>query len=187
MSRQRASENHYINYRWTYTCWFPFGFLFVPEEDLWGNGYRLDVLPVTQPNTEGNLQHWPQPGQIIHWPCPFLIHRQTLEEGVLLPLHSLSTLTTWTMALKPVHKCIRCTQQHSHSNIRIKIHDFSGPDTQHQNQHLFFVPFRASTYEFDSKTRHCLTKNAMPMQYFFVHSTNYYNSPIEHQWWQTRM
>jgi len=29
------------------------------------------------------------------------------------------------------------------------------------------------TYEFDSKTRHCKTKNAMPMQYFFVHSNNY--------------
>jgi len=48
--------------------------------------------------------------------------------------------------------------------------DFSGPEIP-KHQHLFFLPFLALTYEFDSKTRHCETKNAMPMQYFFAIAT----------------
>jgi len=48
-----------------------------------------------------------------------------------------------------------------------------------------FVPFWASTCEFDIKTRHCETKNATPVQYCFVNSNNYCNSLIECQWWQT--
>jgi len=55
----------------------------------------------------------------------------------------------------------------SNSNLRIKIQDFPGLEISKKS-----ASFWASTYEFDSKTRQCETKNAiiaMPMQHFFVH------------------
>ena len=53
--------------------------------------------------------------------------------------------------------------QGSHSNVRIKIQDFSGPKIPKKSGPIL-VPFRASNYDFDSRTRHCKrdAKNAMP-------------------------
>jgi len=54
-------------------------------------------------------------------------------------------------------------------------------DTKYQPP--IFVPFRALTYEFDSRTRHCETKKCNA---FFVSSSNNYCSSLnEHQSWQT--
>jgi len=54
----------------------------------------------------------------------------------------------------------------ANTNLRTKFQDFFRTwDTKKSAP--IFVPFRASTYEFDSKTRHRETKNAMPMEYFF--------------------
>jgi len=41
-------------------------------------------------------------------------------------------------------------------------HNFSGPEIPKKSAPIF-VPFRASTYESDSKTRHCKTKDAMKL------------------------
>jgi len=54
--------------------------------------------------------------------------------------------------------------QGSHSNLRIKIRDFFRTwDTKKSAP--IFEPFSASSYEFDSKTRHCKIKKKLKMQH----------------------
>jgi len=89
---------------------------------------------------------------------------------MLLSLLEKSANLTWSGKWSPCILTIpshiiaaSCTYVHqrfaspgSHSSLRIKIQDFSRPEIRKKSAPVF-VPFQASTCEFDGKTRHCET------------------------------